>query len=147
MPRKNTVKVNYEKLKNAIDQHKKYRGNNTLFCLDMGFEKRTSWVSDLKRGRNLPSPEEAARMCILLKTPPEEILLHKGETDEETAKCLKDIQRVKELVEELRKEEAPDPKIEGISAAKRALINAIDGLTDEQCEKLLPIVLSAKTVL
>ena len=39
MPRKNTVKVNYEKLKNAIDQHKKYRGNNTLFCLDMGFEK------------------------------------------------------------------------------------------------------------
>lgn len=42
---------------------------------------------------------------------------------------------------------APDPKIEGLSAAKRALINAIDGLTDEQCEKLLPIVLSAKTVL
>lgn len=43
--------------------------------------------------------------------------------------------------------EAPDPKTKGISAAKRALINAIDGLTDEQCEKLLPIVLSAKTVL
>lgn len=42
---------------------------------------------------------------------------------------------------------APDPKTKGISAAKRALINAIDGLTDEQCEKLLPIVLSAKTVL
>lgn len=52
------------------------------------------------------------------------------------------------LVEaERAKENAPDPKIEGISAAKRALINAIDGLTDEQCEKLLPIVLSAKTVL
>mgnify|MGYP004647063747 FL=1 len=42
---------------------------------------------------------------------------------------------------------APAAKGEGISAAKRALINAIDGLTDEQCEKLLPIVLSAKTVL
>lgn len=105
MPRKNTVKVNYENLKNAIDQHKTYRGNNTLFCLDMGFENRTSWVSDLKRGRNLPSPEEAARMCILLETTPEEILLHEGETDEETAKCLKDIQQVKELVAELRKEE------------------------------------------
>ena len=147
MPRKNTVKINYENLKNAIDQHKTYRGNNTLFCLDMGFENRTSWVSDLKRGKNFPSPEEAARMCILLETTPEEILLHEGETDEKTAKCLEDIQRVKELVEELQKEEAPDPKIEGISAAKRALINAIDGLTDEQCEKLLPIVLSAKTVL
>jgi transcriptional regulator with XRE-family HTH domain len=42
---------------------------------------------------------------------------------------------------------APATDGEGISAAKRALINAIDGLTDEQCEKLLPIVLSAKTVL
>lgn len=42
---------------------------------------------------------------------------------------------------------APATEGEGISAAKRALINAIDGLTDEQCEKLLPIVLSAKTVL
>ena len=44
-------------------------------------------------------------MCILLETTPEEILLHEGETDEETAKCLEDIQRVKELVAELRKEE------------------------------------------
>lgn len=44
-------------------------------------------------------------MCILLETTPEEILLHEGETDEKTAKCLEDIQRVKELVEELRKEE------------------------------------------
>lgn len=43
-------------------------------------------------------------MCILLETTPEEILLHEGETDEETAKCLEDIQRVKELVEEMRKE-------------------------------------------
>ena len=42
---------------------------------------------------------------------------------------------------------SPATEGEGISAAKRALINAIDGLTDEQCEKLLPIVLSAKTVL
>lgn len=45
------------------------------------------------------------------------------------------------------KEKAPDPKIEGLSAAKQALLAAIDGMTDEQCEKLLPIVLSAKTVL
>ena len=147
MPRKNTVKVNYEKLKNTIDQHKKYRGNNTLFCLDMGFEKRTSWVSDLKRGRNLPSPEEAARMCILLKTTPEEILLHEGETDEETAKCLEDIQRVKELVEELRKEEAPDPKIEGISAERKALLDIVYSLTDEQCRKLLGVVLEAKKLM
>ena len=45
------------------------------------------------------------------------------------------------------KEKAPDPKTEGVSEAKKALQNAIDDLTDEQCRKLLPIVLGAKQVL
>lgn len=114
MPKKYTVKVNYEAIVSAIDNHKVYRGNNTSFCLDMGFENRTSWVSDLKRGRNLPSPEEAARMCILLKTTPDEILLHDGETPEETAKCLQDIETVRKLVEAKGIKETPDPKIEGV---------------------------------
>lgn len=43
--------------------------------------------------------------------------------------------------------EPPDPKIEGVSDAKKALLGAIDSLSDEQCRKLLPIVLSAKQVL
>lgn len=42
---------------------------------------------------------------------------------------------------------APDPEIEGVSQAKRALLDALDDLTDEQCEKLLPIILSAKAIL
>lgn len=56
------------------------------------------------------------------------------------------------------KESAPDSKTEGVkkapategeglSAAKKALLVAIDDLSDAQCEKLLPIVLSAKQVL
>lgn len=49
--------------------------------------------------------------------------------------------------EDKRIKETPDPKIEGLSKAKKALLGAIDDLTDEQCEKLLPIVLSAKQVL
>lgn len=36
---------------------------------------------------------------------------------------------------------------EGVSAARKALLDAVDGLTDEQCEKLLGIVLEAKRVL
>ena len=36
--------------------------------------KHKRWLSEVKRGNNLPSPEEAARMCVLLKTTPEEIL-------------------------------------------------------------------------
>lgn len=43
--------------------------------------------------------------------------------------------------------EAPATEGEGLSAAKKALLVAIDDLSDAQCEKLLPIVLSAKQVL
>lgn len=107
MPKKYTVKVNYEAIVSAIDNHKVYRGNNTSFCLDMGFENRTSWVSDLKRGRNLPSPEEASKMCSLLKKNPDEILLHEGETEEETAKCQKDIALVRDLLDQQGAKKAP----------------------------------------
>lgn len=149
MPKKYTVKVNYEAIVSAIDNHKVYRGNNTSFCLDMGFENRTSWVSDLKRGRNLPSPEEASKMCSLLKKTPDEILLHEGETEEETAKCQKDIALVRDLLDQQGAKKAPTKTSErdSISPAKQALLDAIDGLSDEQCEKLLIVVESAKKLL
>lgn len=148
MPKKYTVKVNYEAIISAIDNHKVYRGNNTSFCLDMGFENRTSWVSDLKRGRNLPSPEEAAKMCSLLKKSPEEILLHQGETEEETAQRQEDIALVRELLEEMQKaKKAPATEGEGISADRKALLDIVYSLTDEQCRKLLVLVQGAKTVL
>lgn len=53
------------------------------------------------------------------------------------------------LPEKGAKKSALDPKTEGegLSAAKKALLVAIDDLSDAQCEKLLPIVLSAKQVL
>lgn len=151
MSRRKTVKLNLEFVNPRI---KEVCHNNVIFCNQMGRPNQKTWVTDWNRvkdgnwaPKNLPSPEEAARMCILLKTTPDDILLHEGKTPEETAKCLEDIETVRKLVEAESAKKAPDPKIEGISAAKRALINAIDGLTDEQCEKLLPIVLSAKTVL
>lgn len=148
MPKKYTVKVNYEAIISAIDNHKVYRGNNTSFCLDMGFENRTSWVSDLKRGRNLPSPEEAAKMCSLLKKSPEEILLHQGETEKETAQRQEDIALVRELLEEMQKaKKAPATEGEGISADRKALLDIVYSLTDEQCRKLLVLVQGAKTVL
>ena len=58
----------------------------------------------------------------------------KGETDDQA-------------VEAEGAKKAPATEGEGLSAAKKALLVAIDDLTDAQCEKLLPIVLSAKQVL
>lgn len=60
------------------------------------------WVSDLKRGRNKIKKEVAVRVCLLLQTTPEEILLHSGPTEAETQKCLEDIEEVKRLIEEER---------------------------------------------
>ena len=113
------------------------------------FGKNNRWVSDLRRGKNtnLPSKELAVQMCLTLNVSPDDILLHGGKTPEETAKCLKDIETVRKLVEAEGIKEAPDPKTEGASEAKKALYDAIDDLTDEQCRKLLTIVLSAKQVL
>lgn len=45
------------------------------------------------------------------------------------------------------KKKAPGINAEGLSAARKALLDAVDGLTDDQCEKLLGIVLEAKRLL
>lgn len=78
MSRKKTVKIIYDAIKDPI---KKLFRSNVVFCEAMGFTGRDSWVSDLKRGRNLPSPEEAARMCVLLQTTPEEILSEEADIE------------------------------------------------------------------
>lgn len=150
MPKRDTVFINYEKTVQLIKE--KYR-NNTIFCeainKAMGTERTTKWVSEWKRNSNLPSPEEAVYICILLQTTPDEILLHEGETEEETAKCQKDIALVRDLLNQQGAKKAPTEtsERESISPAKQALLDAIDGLSDEQCEKLLIVVESAKKLL
>lgn len=150
MPKRDTVFINYEKTVQLIKE--KYR-NNTIFCeainKAMGTERTTKWVSEWKRNSNLPSPEEAVYICILLQTTPDEILFHEGETEEETAKCQKDIALVRDLLDQHGAKKAPTETSErkSISPAKQALLDAIDGLSDEQCEKLLIVVEGAKKLL
>lgn len=95
------------------------------------FKKNNGWVTDLRRSKNLnlPSKELAVQMCLTLNVSPDDILLHEGETPEETAKCLKDIETVRKLVEaERAKENTHDPKTVG---EKDALIEAVRGITDK----------------
>ena len=62
-------------------------------------------MTDWRRGKGLPSPEEAAQMCLLLNTTPEEILLGVGETEEDTAKLQADIALVRGLIEQEREKQ------------------------------------------
>lgn len=149
MGKRKTVAINYEKTTVVIKE--KYR-NNTIFCEKynsiMHTNRTTKWVSEWKRSRNLPSPEEAAQMCLLLHTTPEEILLTEGETEKETAQRQEDIALVRELLEEMQKaKKAPATEGEGISEDRKALLDIVYSLTDEQCRKLLVLVQGAKTVL
>lgn len=134
MSRRKTVEINYDNLKAAIDR--KFYKNNTIFCIEMGFEGRTSWVSDLKRGRNLPSPEEAARMCLLLNTTPDEILTEPA-----------DIELVNGLIAQEREKQGikKDPVPEGteVSESKRKLLALVDEMTDEHCDKMYELILAA----
>lgn len=128
--KRDTVAVDCEKVNPKIKEN---GWSNASFSRLVG--KYPSWYSEVKRGNNPPSPEEAAKMCILLGVAPEEILTEPA--DIELVKCLM----------EKNVKKAPDPKIEGMGAGRQALLAAVDDLTDEQCEKLLGIVLEAKKVL
>ena len=129
MAKRDVVFINYEKIVFLI---KKIYRNNTIFCEElnkkMGTTRTTKWVSEWKRNSNLPSPKEAAVICILLKTTPDEILLREGETPEETVKCLEDIETVRKLVEAEGIKEAPATEGEG---EKDALIKAVREITDK----------------
>jgi hypothetical protein len=128
--KRDTVSVDCGKVNPMIKEN---GWSNASFSRLVG--KYPSWYGEVKRGNNLPSPEEAAKMCTLLGVEPKEILTEPA-----------DIELVKGLLEKDAKK-APGINAEGLSAARKALLDAVDGLTDEQCEKLLGIVLEAKRVL
>lgn len=141
MAKRDVVFINYEK---AVSLIKKIYRNNTIFCEElnkkMGTTRTTKWVSEWKRNSNLPSPQEAAVICILLKTTPEDILLHEGKTPEETAKCLEDIETVRKLVEAESAKKAPDPKTEGEDAQLAQLIAGFNRLSPQQKSAVLAVI-------
>ncbi len=103
------------------------------------FGKNNRWVSDLRRGKNtnLPSKELAVQMCLTLNVSPDDILLHDGKTPEETAKCLKDIETVRKLVEAEGIKEAPATEGEGYTELQKAAIQFVLSLPPEKLERFI----------
>lgn len=75
--------------------------SNAHFCTNL-MSRGRGWITEWKRGRNLPTPEEAARMCELLHTTPEDILID-----------AEDVTLVRGLLEQAEKNNAPAPIAEG----------------------------------
>lgn len=133
MSRRKTVKLNLPVVTARI---KTVFRHNVVFCEKMGRYNHPTWVSDWLRtpSKNLPSPEEAARMCLLLNTTPDEILTEPA-----------DIALVAGLIEQEQGiKKSPAPEGAEVSESKRKLLAAVDEMTDEQCDKMLELVLAAK---
>lgn len=127
MAKRDTVNLDCDKIDIL---RKANQWNQSAFSRKVG--KYSSWYSEVLRGKNLPSPEEAAHICIVFNASPDDVLLHEGKDAKATAKCLEDIETVRKLVEaERAKENAPATEGEGLSAAKDALIEAVKGITDK----------------
>lgn len=101
MSRRKTVKINLQIINPLI---KSTFRSYIVFCEKMG--RAHNWVTDWNRRdkdgnpapKNLPSPEEAARMCVLLQTTPEEILVE--EADIELVRSLIEREREKGIKKE-----------------------------------------------
>ena len=134
MAKRKTVNVNTDKIIFLAEANE---WNKAAFARKVG--KHSRWLSEVARGRNLPSPEEAAQMCLLLHTTPEKILLAEGETAEETAQRQEDIALVQGLLKEMQEaKKAPATEGEG---AKETISNFISTTNDRAA--LLAIISEA----
>ena len=140
----NTVLINVPFVESLIDS----KGWSNGYFGEKIMGKSRGWVAEWKRKKdgiptpkNLPTHEEAAKICIVFDATPDDILIHEGKTPEETAKCLEDIETVRKLVEaERAKENAHDPKTVGESATTQEIFDFIDSASTEEIADLLRYV-------
>lgn len=134
MSRRKTVKLNLPYVNAKITEVFRH---NIIFCEKMGREKHPTWVSDWNRKdkggtpipKNLPSPEEAARMCVLLQTTPEEILTEPA-----------DIELVRGLIEQERENGIKKDPIREDEAVRPAAQEILDFLDSASGEELADVI-------
>lgn len=125
MSKRQTVKVNCEQV---LELAKKNEWSNAAFSRKVG--KYSTWFGEVLRNKNLPSPEEAAKMCLLLNTTPEEILTEPA-----------DIELVNGLIEQERakqgmKKDLPQWEAE-LSDAQKEAWEIIHKWDDEKLKKFI----------
>ena len=137
MSRRKTVKLNLPYVNAKITEVFRH---NIIFCEKMGREKHPTWVSDWNRKdkggtpipKNLPSPEEAARMCVLLQATPEEILTEPA-----------DIELVRGLIEQEREngiKKDPIPKDGAVRPAAQEILDFLDSASGEELADVIKYI-------
>lgn len=125
MSRRNTVNIKIDRVEQLIKQN---GWSSSTFCtLMMG--KQRGWVTEWKRGKNFPSPEEAAKLCLIFDVQPAEII----ENKEDEA-----------IVFELLNKKAPSVIITEGADIKSSIIQEIQEMSEEECRKLSILIEAAK---
>ena len=124
MAKRDTVNVNCEKVTSFIRSNE---WSKAAFSRKVG--KYSSWFAEVLRGNNLPSPEEAVRMCVLLQTTPEEILTEQA-----------DIELVRGLIEQEREKGIKKDPIREDGVASPAAQELLDFLDSASGEELADVI-------
>lgn len=125
MSKRLVVMPNIEEIDSLVDR----KGWSKAYFSETVMKKSRGWITEWKRGKNFPSPEEAARMCILLQTTPEEILTEQI-----------DIELVRDLLEQERgksaKKERPADG-EALTDKQKEAIEFIKSLSDDDLRRFI----------
>lgn len=127
MAARKTVKPNMDKLHLYVSES---GWSNAAFARKVG--KHDRWLSEVARGRNFPSPEEAARMCVLLQTTPEEILSEEA-----------DVELVRSLIEQERKKSVKKERpadSEALTDMQKTTIDLVKSMSDADLKLFLDIL-------
>lgn len=121
MPKKKYIQFNYDKMTPLI---KAVCRNSAAFSEKLGGNIRL--YSDWKRGQKRPSPEDAARACVVLKCSPSEIMLIPEEID---------------LVTSLIENEKPtDKSVDGQDAYLMGLAQRLSMLSPDQQDLIVRMI-------
>lgn len=77
MSKRLVVAPNIEEVNSLVEG----KGWSKAYFSETVMKKSRGWITEWKRAKNFPSPEEAARMCAMLQTTPEEILTEQADIE------------------------------------------------------------------
>ena len=103
MSKRLVVTPNIEEVNSLVEG----KGWSKAYFSETVMKKSRGWITEWKRAKNFPAPEEAVRMCVMLQTTPEEILTEQA--DIELVRGLLEQEREKGIKKDpIPKDEAED---------------------------------------
>lgn len=128
MSKRLVVTPNIEEVNSLVEG----KGWSKAYFSETVMKKSRGWITEWKRAKNFPSPEEAVRMCVMLQTTPEEILTEQA-----------DIELVRGMLEQEREKgikKDPIPKDEAVSPAAQEILDFLDSASGEELADVIKYI-------